>query len=153
MPGTVRNTVTELLESTRDIIDELLALPLEEIPMPSSHACAQGRDLWTLITNDIDHETIHAGQVLEARYEAHSTASPMERLVAEWLLARAKFITTFVGMDYETFNSETAPGGWTYREVAHHLVRLDQSSLQTVHADIARREQKVAGQTGPLPPT
>lgn len=139
MASTVRETVTQLLESTRDVIDQLLTLPIDEIPMPSSHTCAQGKDLWALITNDIDHETIHAGQVLEARYEARSTASPMERLVSEWLVARAKFISSFVGMDDQRFNDETAPGGWTYRGIARHLIQLDQDSLRTIHADIARR--------------
>ncbi|MGE3075185.1 MAG: hypothetical protein AB7N24_15630 [Dehalococcoidia bacterium] len=139
MAATVRDTVTQLLESTRDVIDQLLALPIDEIPMPSSHTCAQGKDLWALITNDIDHETIHAGQVLEARYEARSTASPMERLVGEWLVARAKFIATFVGMDDDEFNAETVPGGWTYRGIAKHLVQLDQDSLKTVHKDVAAR--------------
>lgn len=139
MTATVRDAVTQLLESTRDVIDQLLALPIDEIPMPSSHTCAQGKDLWALITNDIDHETIHAGQVLEARYEARSTASPMERLVAEWLVARAKFIATFVGMDDLAFNGETAPNGWTYRRIAKHLIDLDQDSLKTIHRDIAER--------------
>jgi hypothetical protein len=137
MAATVRDNVTQLLESTRDVIDQLLALPIDEIPMPSSHACAQGKDLWALITNDIDHETIHAGQVLEARYEARSTASPMERLVGEWLVARARFIATFVGMDDEEFNSETVPGGWTYRGIAKHLIGLDQDSLRTIRQDVA----------------
>jgi hypothetical protein len=139
MAATVRETVTQLLESTRDVIDQLLALPQDEIPMPSSHTCAQGKDLWALITNDIDHETIHAGQVLEARYESRSTASPMERLVAEWLVARAKFIATFVGMEDAEFNTETVPGGWTYRGIAKHLIQLDQDSLKTIHADVAER--------------
>ena len=139
MAATVRDTVTQLLESTRDVIDQLLALPVDEIPMPSSHTCAQGKDLWALITNDIDHETIHAGQVLEARYESRSTASPMERLVGEWLVARARFIATFVGMEDAEFNAETAPRGWTYRGIAKHLIQLDQDSLKTIHADIAAR--------------
>ncbi len=139
MAATVRETVTQLLESTREVIDQLLTLPIDEIPLPSSHTCAQGKDLWALITNDIDHETIHAGQVLEARYEARSTASPLERLVAEWLVARARFIATFVGMDDEQFNGETAPGGWTYRGIAKHLIALDQDSLRTIHADIEGR--------------
>jgi uncharacterized damage-inducible protein DinB len=139
MAATVRDTVTQLLESTRDVIDQLLALPIDEIPLPSSHTCAQGKDLWALITNDIDHETIHMGQVLEARYEARSTASAMERLVAEWLVARARFIATFVGMEDEEFNGETVPGGWTYRGIAKHLIQLDQDSLKTIHADIAQR--------------
>ena len=139
MAATVRDTVTQLLESTRDVIDQLLALPVDEIPLPSSHTCAQGKDLWALITNDIDHETIHAGQVLEARYEARSTASPMERLVGEWLIARARFISTFVGMNDEEFNGPTAPGGWTYRGIAKHLIELDRDSLNTISKDIAQR--------------
>ena len=139
MAATVRDTVTQLLESTRDVIDQLLALPIDEIPMPSSHTCAQGKDLWALVTNDIDHETIHAGQILEARYEARSTASPMERLCAEWLQARARFIATFIGMNDEEFNSETAPGGWTYRGIAKHQIGLDQDSVKTIREDIAAR--------------
>ena len=140
MTATVRDTVSQLLESTRDVIDQLLALPIDELPLSSSHTCAQGKDLWALITNDIDHETIHAGQVLEARYEARATASPMERLVAEWLVARARFIATFVGMDDEGFNTETAPGGWTYRGIAKHLIALDRDSLATVEADFRARQ-------------
>ena len=140
MPTTVRDTVTQLLESTRDIIDQLLALPTDEIPLPSSHVCAQGKDLWALVTNDIDHEKIHAGQVLEARYEARSTASPMERLMAEWLVARAQFIATFIGMNDEEFNGETGPGQWTYRGIAKHLIDLDRDSLRAVHADIEGRK-------------
>ena len=139
MAATVRDTVTELLESTRDVIDQLLALPVDEIPMPSSHTCAQGKDLWALITNDIDHETIHTGQILEARYEARSTASPMERLLGEWLIARARVIASFVGMADDEFNGETVPGGWTYRGIAKHLVQLDQDSLRTIQKDIAAR--------------
>ena len=73
--------------------------------MPSSHGCAQGKDVWTLITNDIDHEKIHTAQVLEARYESRMTASPMERLVAEWLAERARFIGSLIGLTDEQFNA------------------------------------------------
>ena len=139
MPDTVRETVRALLEQTIATIDELLALPDEELAMPSSHVCAQGKDLWALLTNDIDHETIHAGQVLEARYEARITASPMERLAAEWLQARARFVASIVGLTDEQFNAETAPGAWSYRQVASHVLRLEQHSLQTVGDDIRAR--------------
>ncbi len=139
MPETVRETITQLLESTRQMCDQLLALPQEELTLPSSHVCAQGKDLWSLITNDIDHEVIHAGQVLEARYEARATASPMERLIGEWLVARAGFIASFVGMSDEEFNSETAPGQWSYRVVAKHIYELEQHSLKTIREDIAAR--------------
>ena len=139
MAATVRETVRDLLESTRETIDQLLALPPEELSLPSSHVCAQGGDLWALLTNDIDHETIHAGQVYEARYEGHATASPMERLVAEWLIARARFISSFVGLDDDEFNRETAPGGWTYRVVAKHILDLERHSMKTIAEDIASR--------------
>src|SRR2546423_1045249 len=92
MAATVRGAIRELLEQTMVTIDALLEASDRELAMPSSHGCAQGKDAWTLITNDIDHEKIHTGQVLEARYESRITASPMERLVAEWLAERARLI-------------------------------------------------------------
>ena len=50
-----------------------------------------------------------------------------------------QFIATFVGMNDEEFNGETAPGGWTYRGIAKHLIDLDRDSLRTIHADIEQR--------------
>jgi hypothetical protein len=139
MAATVRGAIRELLEQTMVTMDALLEAADGELPMPSSHACAQGKDAWTLITNDIDHEKIHTGQVLEGRYESRITASPMERLIAEWLAERARFIGALVGLSDEQFNSETAPGQWTYRVVAKHVLALEQDSLKTIAADRAAR--------------
>lgn len=138
--ATVRDTIRDLLESTQETIDALLALPEDELVLASSHVCAQGKDLWALLTNDIDHEDIHAGQVFEGRYEARITASPMQRLMAEWLEARAKFVGSLIGLTDEQFNTETAPGGWTYRVVAKHLLDLERHSLKTIAGDIAARQ-------------
>jgi hypothetical protein len=91
MAATVRGTIRELLEQTMVTMDALLDASDGELSMPSSHACAHGKDAWTLITNDIDHEKIHTGQVVEGRHEARLTPSPMERLIAEWLAERARF--------------------------------------------------------------
>jgi hypothetical protein len=139
MAPTVQGAVRELLEQTMATMDALLAASDRELPMPSSHACAQGKDLWTLLTNDIDHEKIHTGQVLEGRYESRITASPMQRLIAQWLAERARFIGSLVGLTDEQFNSETAPGQWTYRVAAKHVLRLEQDSLKTLAADQAAR--------------
>ena len=68
MAATVRGAIHELLEQTMVTMDALLEASQRELAMSSSHACAQGKDVWTLITNDIDHEKIHTGQVLEGRY-------------------------------------------------------------------------------------
>lgn len=139
MAATVREAIRELLQQTMTTIDALLATSDDELAMPSSHGCAQGKDVWTLITNAIDHEKIHTAQILEGRYEAKTTASPMERLVAEWLVERARFIGSLVGMTDEQFNRETAPGEWTYRVVAKHVLTLEQDSLRTIAADQAVR--------------
>jgi len=139
MAATVRGAIRELLEQTMTTIDALLEASDGELTMPSSHGCAQGRDVWTLITNDIDHEKIHTGQVLEGRYESRLTASPMDRLIAEWLAERARFIGSLIGLTDTQFNNETAPGQWTYRVVAKHVLTLEQDSLKTMATDRADR--------------
>jgi hypothetical protein len=139
MAATVREAVRELLEQTMATMDALLAASEDELTMPSSHGCAQGKDLWTLITNDIDHEKIHTGQVVEGRYESRITPSPLQRLLAEWLAERARFVGSLVGLTDEQFNAETAPGEWTYRVVAKHVLMLEQDSLKTIAADRAGR--------------
>jgi hypothetical protein len=139
MAATVREAIRELLEQTIVTMDALLEASDHELPMSSSHACAQGKDVWTLITNDIDHEKIHTGQVLEARYESRITASPMERLMAEWLVERSRFISSLIGLTNEQLNTETAPGQWTYRVVAKHVLSLEQDTLKTMAADRVKR--------------
>jgi uncharacterized damage-inducible protein DinB len=139
MAATVREAVRELLEQTIATMDALLEASDRELPLSSSHPCAQGKDLWTLITNDIDHEKIHTGQVLEGRYESRITASPMQRLIAEWLTERARLVGSLVGLTDEQFNAETAPGQWTYRVIAKHVLALEHDSLQTLAVDRAAR--------------
>jgi len=139
MAATVREAIRELLEQTIATMESLLDASDRELPLSSSHACAQGKDLWTLITNDIDHEKIHTGQVLEGRYESRITASPMQRLIAEWLAERARLVGSLVGLTDAQFNAETAPGQWTYRVIAKHVLALEQDSLKTLAADRASR--------------
>jgi uncharacterized damage-inducible protein DinB len=139
MPPTVNLTIRELVESTMQTLAALLDAADQELPMPSSHVCAQDKDVWTLITNDIDHEKIHTGQVLEGRYESRITPAPMARLIAEWMEERARFIGALVGLTDEQFNQETSPGGWTYRAVAKHVFAVEQDSLKTIATDRAAR--------------
>ncbi len=139
MAATTRGTLRELTESMLQTLDSLVALADEELLEPSSHVCAQGKDVWTLITNDIDHEKIHLGQIAEARYEARITQSHMHRLIAEWLMERARLIGALVGLTDEQVNQETAPGGWTYRAVAKHTLLVEQDSLKNMREAIACR--------------
>jgi hypothetical protein len=142
MAATVRGAIRELLEQTMVTVDTLLAASDGELPMPSSHACAQGKDVWTLVTNDIDHEKIHTGQVLEGRYESRLTASPAERLAAEWLVERARLIGALIWSTDEEFNRETAPGQWTYRVIAKHVLTVEQDSLRVMAADQSARKSR-----------
>jgi hypothetical protein len=139
MAATVREAMRELMDQTMTTMDKLLDLVDGELAMPSSHGCAQGKDLWTLLTNDIDHEKIHAGQVVEGRYESRTTPSPMQRLLAEWLEERARLIGSLIGLTDEQFNSPTAPGQWTYRVIAKHVLTLERDSLATIEADRTAR--------------
>src|SRR5678815_2488007 len=95
---------------------------------------------WVRVRRETCHvEKIHTGQVLEGRYESKLTASPMQRLLAEWLAERARFIGSLIGLTDEQFNRETAPNQWTYRVVAKHVLTLEQDSLKTIASDQAAR--------------
>jgi len=59
--------------------------------------------------------------------------------LAEWLAERARLVGSLVGLTDEQFNAETAPGQWTYRVIAKHVLALEQDSLKTLAADIAAR--------------
>jgi uncharacterized damage-inducible protein DinB len=143
MAETVHETMLELTRSMQETLDTLTALADQELVELSAHVCAQGKDVWALITNDIDHEKIHTGQILEARYESRITQSHMHRLIAEWLMERARLIGSLAGMTDEQFNQETAPGGWTYLAVAKHTMAVEQDSLKSIREALAARPAKM----------
>src|SRR2546428_11491633 len=131
MAATVREAIRELTRETMATMDILVEASDRELTMPSSHVCAQGKDVWTLLTNDIDHEKIHTGQILEARYESRITASRMQRLLAEWLEERARLIGSLVGRTQEPINNGAAPRQWAYLGVGQHALAPEHESLQT----------------------
>ena len=135
MAESLRGTLRELLLSTLNSADELLAAGDQELRTPTSHVCGQGEDAWRLITNLIDHETEHMQQVLQRHYETRDMRSPMERLVAEWLEVRARFAGTLIGLSDEQFNEPLAEGQWSCREIAEHLLGLEKHALRTMAAD------------------
>ncbi|MEO8540661.1 MAG: DinB family protein [bacterium] len=135
MAASVRNTMLEMLSSTVRTMEVLLAADDDCLEMHTSHVCGHDKNTWTLITNLIDHETEHMQQVLHTRYEEKSARTPMERLVAEWLEVRARFLGSLVGLTDERFNEATEEGHWTFAEIADHLAKLEQHALATMAAD------------------
>jgi hypothetical protein len=135
MAATVRETMLEMLASTVQTLERLLAAPEDALALESSHVCAQGRDTWTLLTNLIDHESQHLGEVIEARYEEKAPRTPMERLAGEWLEVRARFLAGLIGLSDKRFNDPAEPGGWSFREIAEHVAGLERHAQKTMTAD------------------
>src|SRR4051794_34560996 len=98
MQPTVRETMLEMLSSTVRTMEILLEAPDSALDVHTTHVCGHDKDTWVLITNLIDHETKHMQQVLQARYEERDGRTPMERLMAEWLEVRARFLGTLIGL-------------------------------------------------------
>ena len=132
MVSTVREACRELTVSMLDTVEQVLALAENELLEHSDHVCAQDKDVWALITNDIDHEKIHVGQVLEGRYESRKTADRLARVLGEWLEERARLVAALVGMTDGEFGSETAPGQWTYERVVRHVIAVERDSLRSM---------------------
>jgi len=132
MAATVREAIRELVQSSVDTLEALLELSDAELEQASDHVCAQGGDVWRLITNMIDHEKIHVGQITDGRYESRITQRPLARLAAEWLEERARFVGSVAGLSDEEFNSETAEGEWTYRAIAKHVLLVEQDALRNM---------------------
>lgn len=145
MGATVRETMLEMLASTVETMGILLAADDDCLEVHTTHVCGHDKNSWTLLTNLIDHETKHMQQVLQARYEEKDSRTPMERLVAEWLEVRARFLGTLVGLSDERFNEPTEEGHWSFAEIADHLAKLEQHALKTMLADGALREAALSG--------
>ena len=145
MQATVADTMNEMLASTLRTMEILLAAQDHALPVPTTHVCGHGKDTWVLLTNLIDHETKRMQQVLQARYDAKGSRTPMERIVAEWLETRARFLGTLVGLTDEQFNTATEPGEWTFYEVADHLLKLEHHALATMEKDGALPVGAVSG--------
>lgn len=139
MAATVRETMLEMLASTVETMQLLLSAGDDCLELPSSHVCAHGKDTWTLLTNLIDHETEHTGQLAQARYEGKDPRTPIERLAAEWLEVRARFLGQLAGLSDERFNGPMEEGQWTFREAAEHLAGLEQHALKMMRKDGALR--------------
>jgi len=135
MAPTLAETTIEMLSSTVKTMQILLAAQPGMLDIHTTHVCGHDKDTWVLLTNLIDHETKHMQQVLQARYEEKESRTPIERLVAEWLEVRARFLGTMAGLSDEQFHEPTRPGEWTFHEVAKHLLDLEQHALRTMVQD------------------
>jgi len=132
MAMTVTDACRELTKSMLETVEALAALPAAELVDHSEHVCAQGKDVWALITNDIDHERIHVGQLLEARYESRLTQDRLQRLLGDWIMERARLVAALISLPDDAFQSETAPGQWTYERIIKHVIAVERDSVASI---------------------
>jgi uncharacterized damage-inducible protein DinB len=138
------DAVRELLTSLLDLVDSVEALDTADLACTSGHVCAYGGDNWQLVTNMIDHENEHAGQLAAARHHPPGIRTPAQRLVGEWMEARTRFATQLVGMSDDRFNRPMREGEWSYHEAVRHLVDLQKDVLGTLSQELATRAAPAA---------
>src|SRR4030095_14664819 len=85
------------LTETLGVLEHLSDAELDDL---SEHPCAMGGTERDLLTHNIDHEEMHAGQIYSLRYSMRKMQkSQVDRLMAETIRARANLIAALMGMD------------------------------------------------------
>lgn len=123
------DAIAELLNSTIELAERLSVLERATLDTPSGHPCAYGGDTWQLIANLVDHDIEHAGQLAGARHQSGNPRTAVQRLLAEWIEARAQVASHLVGMSDAQFEDAMMEGQWSYRESVEHITGLQRYTL------------------------
>jgi uncharacterized damage-inducible protein DinB len=131
--STVRDLIRALQESMNETLEALATLTDEQLEAWCSHPCGRGpdgtRSVWHLIANDIDHEKMHAGQVLSHRHDLGVMQTQTARLLGEWVKERAALIGTLIGLPEKALDQRPKPDAWTIRGVVEHTLYWERDSL------------------------
>lgn len=126
--------VDRLVEMLFASLDETLAvlshLSDAELDDPSEHPCAMGGSVRDLLTHNVDHEQMHAGQVYSLRYSLRKMQhDQVDRLMAETLRARANLIAALIGLDDLDLDARAPDDEWSIREVVEHTIYWERHSI------------------------
>ncbi|NJM08631.1 DinB family protein [Candidatus Gracilibacteria bacterium] len=128
--------ITRLQRSLGETLTILAALNDEELDTPCDHICAMGGTLRDLLTHNIDHERMHAGQIFSARYYLQAMQkSEVQRLMAETLRARSELIAALIGLPAGLLDATVPNEQWTIRQMAEHTIYWERHSVD----ELARR--------------
>jgi uncharacterized damage-inducible protein DinB len=135
--GTQVNQLIKMLQvSLQETLDALSALTDEELDEPSDHICAMGGTVRDLLTHNIDHERMHAGQIFSARYALKNMQKgEVHRLMADTLRARSEVIASLIGLPDELVDAKVPDEDWTLREIVEHTIYWERHSID----DLSRR--------------
>lgn len=133
MGSDTRSLIRALQDAMNETLDALADLTDEQLDAACSHACARGpdgaRSVRHLIANDIDHEKMHAGQILGLRHDLGVMQTQTARLLGEWIKERAALIGALVGLPDDALDRRDKPGEWSIRDVVEHTLYWERDSL------------------------
>lgn len=135
-----RQLIRALQQAMNETLDRLCDLMDGDLERACSHPCGGGpgdsSSIWHLLANDIDHEKMHAAQLLNARHDMRLMQTGSERLLAEWLKERAALMGALVGLPDEVLDRRLREGEWSYREMVQHVLYWEADSIEAGLNDI-----------------
>lgn len=141
MATETRRLIRELQQAMNQTFDRLYDLAEADLGAHCSHPCGHGPEgtasIWHLLANDIDHEKMHAGQILSARHDLHLMQTQPQRMLAEWLRERAALMGTLIGLDDDALDRRIKDGEWSFREIVEHAIYWEQDSIDAGLQDVA----------------
>ena len=122
--------VQMLISSLSESLGVLAHLSDAELDDLSEHPCAMGGTERDLLTHNIDHEQMHAGQVYSLRYSMRKMQTgQVDRLMAETIKARTNLISTLIGMDDLDLDKRVPDDDWTVRQIVEHTLYWERHSI------------------------
>jgi len=122
--------VQMLISSLSETLGVLSHLSDAELDDLSEHPCAMGGTERDLLTHNIDHEHMHAGQIYSMRYGMRKMQKgQVDRLMAETIRARADLIAALIGMDDLDLDMQVPDDDWTVRQIVEHTLYWERHSI------------------------
>lgn len=125
--------VQMLISSLSETLGVLSHLSDAELDDLSDHPCAMGGTERDLLTHNIDHEQMHAGQIYSLRYSMRRMQKgQVDRLMAETIRARANLIAALIGMDDLDLDRQVPDDDWTVRQIIEHTLYWERHSIDNL---------------------
>ncbi len=136
MAANTNELIKRLQISLTETLETLAALTDAELDEQSDHICTTEGTVRDLLTHNVDHDKMHAGQLFGARYLLKNMQKgEVHRLMADTVKARADLIAVLIGMPDELLDASIPDEGWTIREMVEHTIYWERHSID----DMRRR--------------
>ena len=132
----VQSLVRRLESSMKQSFDKIQLIPDQYLDQPCRHGCARGGNVWHLLTHNIEHERMHAGQIIGLRDNINRLQQDrISRLLADLYLSRAALIASLLGLEDADLERSPTDGGWSIRQIVEHVLYWDRDSIDDLEAE------------------